>query len=164
MLGPADDFEAECKSGRESFYSLESGRGWSRSSYPNGTYPPKNPKLLLINPFDTGTFVAGSRMSYPAKILFDNGYRKNRISKKIRIYDTEESQTHSPSFPYLRRSVAVGANRCDLTIPEPAPISPKVKQRRGEKRSAHPYRPASFTVSFSNPNPTDNISPTPWTL
>jgi len=86
------------------------------------------------------------------------------MSKKIRLYGSEESQTHSPSFPYLRRSVAVGANRCDLAIPEPAPISPEVKQRRRGRRSTHPYRPASFTVSFSNPNPTDNISPTPWTL
>lgn len=125
---------------------------------------PQKPKTFISQPVRYRSLCVGARIAYPAKILFQIGSQRNRMSKKIRVYDTEKGQTHSPSFPYLRRSVAVGANRCDLAIPEPAPISPEVKQRRRGRRSTHPYRPASFTVSFSNPNPTDNISPTPWTL
>jgi hypothetical protein len=63
----------------------------------------------------------------PSEDPFSNRIPKEQNKQEDPTLYPEKGQTHSPSFPYLRKSVAVGANRCDLAISEPAPISPKVK-------------------------------------
>jgi hypothetical protein len=88
--------------------------------------PEKHAKLLSINQFDAGTFAMLCVCLTQRRSCLITDTEEQNKQEDPTLYP-EKGQTHSPSFPYLRRSVAVGANRCDLAIPEPAPISPRVK-------------------------------------
>lgn len=109
-------------------------RGWSRSSYPSGTC--KNhwfSRERSANHFPL-------RSSPSEDPVSDRETR--RISKSVpRSRTNSRKSTHSPSLPYLRRSVAVGANKWDLqchTWSEAACLHLLVDVRRLTRIYQHP--------------------------
>lgn len=60
---------------------------------------PQKPKTFISRPVRYRSLCVGARIAYPAKILFQIGSQRNRMSKKIRIYDTERGSDSLALFP-----------------------------------------------------------------
>jgi hypothetical protein len=80
----------------------------------------QEPKTFINEPVRYRFFCSASRVAYPAKILFQTGPQRNRISKKIRIYDTERGSDSLALFPVFTQ---VGRGRRQQMRPNNTRIS-----------------------------------------